>query len=195
MPSVTRLLLSSAFVLSLATQLSGCVTAAVGGAVAATGAVAADQRTAGAYVEDENIELKAFQQIQKALGEDAHVNTTSYNMNVLLTGEVPTPEAKLEAENIVKSIVNVRNVTNELTVGFKSSITDRANDSYLTSKVKTKFVAEKDFVANNVKVVTEAGTVYLLGIVTDREAKLATEIARTTQGVAKVVKVFEYKSE
>lgn len=193
MSFVTRLLLSSTFILFIGSQLSSCVTAAVGGA-AAGGAVAADQRTAGIYVEDENIEIKAGQQIRKTFGKDTHVNTTSYNLNVLLTGEVPTPEAKTEVENIVKSIVNVRNITNELVVGPKTSVSDRANDTYLTSKVKTKFVAEKDFAANNVKVVTERSVVYLMGIVTDHEGRLATEIARTTEGVAKVVKVFEYKN-
>lgn len=194
MALVTRLLISSTFIITLGTQLGGCVTAAVGGA-AAGGAVAVDQRTAGIYVEDENIEIKAGQQIRKSLGEEAHVNTTSYNLNVLMTGEVPTPEAKIEAENIVKSIANVRNITNELVVSPKSSAYDRTNDTYLTSKVKSKFVAEKNFKANNVKVVTERGVVYLMGIVSDHEARLATEIARTTEGVSKVVKVFEYRGQ
>lgn len=191
MPFVTRLLLCSAFILSLSTQLSGCVAAVAGGA-AAGGAVALDRRTAGIYVEDENVEIKASQQIRKTLGEEAHVNVTSYNLNVLLTGEVPNQEAKTEAENIVKAIENVKNVTNEIVIGPKTSISDRANDAYLTSVVKGNFVAEKGFAANSVKIVTEASVVYLMGIVTTREANLATEIARTTNGVAKVVKVFEY---
>jgi osmotically-inducible protein OsmY len=191
MPFVTRILLYSAFFLSIATQLSGCVAAVAGGA-AAGGAAALDRRTAGIYVEDENIEIKSLQQIRKTLGEEAHVNVTSYNLNVLLTGEVPNQEAKAEAENIVKGIVNVKNITNELVIGPKTSMRDRANDTYLTSVVKSKFVAEKDFAANSVKIVTEASVVYLMGIVTTREANLATEIARTTNGVAKVVKVFEY---
>lgn len=191
MPFVTRLLLCSAFILTVTTQLSGCVTAVAGGA-AAGGAVALDRRTAGIYVEDENIEIKASQQIRKTLSEEAHVNVTSYNLNVLLTGEAPNQAAKTEAENIVKSIENVKNITNEIVIGPKSSISDRANDTYLTSKIKAKFVAEKDFAANNVKIVTEASVVYLMGIVSNHEANLATEIARTSDGVAKVVKVFEY---
>lgn len=191
MPFVTRLLLCSAFILSLSTQLSGCVAAVAGGA-AAGGAVALDRRTAGIYVEDENVEIKASQQIRKTLGEVAHVNVTSYNLNVLLTGEVPNQEAKTEAENIVKAIENVKNVTNEIVIGPITSISDHANDAYLTSVVKGNFVAEKGFAANSVKIVTEASVVYLMGIVTTREANLATEIARTTNGVAKVVKVFEY---
>lgn len=191
MSFVTRLLLCSAFILSISTQLSGCVAAVAGGA-AAGGAVALDRRTAGIYVEDENIEIKASQQIRKTLGEEAHVNVTSYNLNVLLTGEVPNQEAKAEAENIVKAIENVKNITNEIVIGPKSTISDRANDTYLTSVVKGNFVAEKNFAANSVKIVTEASVVYLMGIVTTKEANLATEIARTTNGVAKVVKVFEY---
>lgn len=191
MSFVTRLLLCSAFILSISTQLSGCVAAVAGGA-AAGGAVALDRRTAGIYVEDENIEIKASQQIRKTLGEEAHVNVTSYNLSVLLTGEVPNQEAKAEAENIVKAIENVKNITNEIVIGPKSTISDRANDTYLTSVVKGNFVAEKNFAANSVKIVTEASVVYLMGIVTTKEANLATEIARTTNGVAKVVKVFEY---
>jgi osmotically-inducible protein OsmY len=192
MPSFSKLLLCTAFIITTATQLTGCFTAAVGGA-AAGGAIAADRRTAGIYIEDENIEIKASQQIRKALNEAAHVNVTSYNLNVLLTGEVPNQEAKTEAENIVKAIENVKNITNELKIGPKSSISDRANDTYITSVVKGKFVAEKNFAANNVKIVTEDSVVYLMGLVSDYEGRLAAEIARTTKGVAKVVKVFEYQ--
>lgn len=191
MPSFNTILLRSAFILLIGTQLTGCLTAAVGGA-AAGGAVAVDRRTAGIYVEDENIELKALKQIRSTLNDQAHVNVTSYNLSVLLSGEVPTQEARTEAENIVRAIENVKNITNELSVGPKSSFTDRSNDTYLTSRVKANFVAEKNFSANNVKIVTEAGVVYLMGLVSDHEARLATEIARTTDGVSKVVKIFEY---
>lgn len=191
MPSLNALLLRSAFILLIGTQLTGCLTAAVGGA-AAGGAAVVDRRTTGIYVEDENIELKALQQIRKTLNDQAHVNVTSYNLNVLMSGEVPTGEARTEAENIVKAIENVKSITNEIAIGPKSTISDRGNDTYLTSKVKAKFVAEKNFSANNVKIVTEAGVVYLMGLVSDHEARLATEIARTTEGVTKVVKMFEY---
>jgi len=126
------------------------------------------------------------------LGEDAHVNVTSYNRNVLLTGEVPVAESKSKAESLVKEITNTRSITNEITVGPKSTIGSRSNDSYITSKIKTKFVTENKFPANYVKVVTENGVVYLLGIVTNKEADEAVEIARNTDGVTKVVKVFEY---
>ena len=179
------------FATVLATQLNACVPVVIGGA-AAGGAVAADRRTAGIFVEDENIELKAVKHMETTLGENAHVNVTSYNRNVLLTGEVPDEAAKASAETFVKSIDNVRAVTNEIAVGPKTSISSRSNDTYLTSKIKTKFVTENQFPANVVKIVTENSVVYLLGIVNKTEADAAAEIARNTDGVDKVVKVFEY---
>ncbi len=193
MSPFSRLLIKIILIVGISTQLTACFTAAVGGAVAG-GAVALDRRTTGIYLEDENIEIKAVQQIRKALGDEAHVNVISYNLSVLLTGEVPNAEAKAEAENITKSVKSVKNITNELTIGFKSAISDRAKDTYLTSKIKAKFIAEKNFSSNTVKIVTEAKVAYLLGIVNEREAALATEIARTTDGVEKVVKVFEYQN-
>ena len=175
----------------LAAQLSACVPVIVGGA-AAGGAVAADRRTSGIYVEDENIELKAVKHMETTLGEAAHVNVTSYNRNVLLTGEVPDQAAKANAEAFVKGIQNVRAITNEIVIAPKTTISSRSNDTYLTSKVKTKFVTENQFPANIVKIVTENSVVYLLGIVNKTEADAAAEIARNTDGVDKVVKVFEY---
>ena len=172
-------------------QLTACLPLVAGGAVAG-GVVAADRRTSGFYVEDENIELKAFKKMETNLGEHAHVNVTSYNRNILLTGEVPDAAAKIKAEALIKEIENVRNITNEIAVEPKSSLSSRSNDTYLTSKVKTKFVTENKFSANYVKVVTENSVVYLLGIVTKAEADDATAIASNTDGVAKVVKVFEY---
>ena len=176
---------------TLITQFTACVPVVVGGA-AAGGAMAADRRTSGIYIEDENIELKALKLMETNLGEHAHVNVTSYNRNVLLTGEVPTAESKTKAESLVKEITNIRNMTNEIAISPKSSIGSRSNDSYLTSKIKTKFVTENKFPANYVKVVTENSVVYLIGIVTQAEAEAAAEIARNTSGVTKVVKVFEY---
>ncbi len=176
---------------TLITHFTACVPVVVGGA-AAGGAMAADRRTSGIYIEDENIELKALKLMETNLGEHAHVNVTSYNRNVLLTGEVPTAESKTKAESLVKEITNIRNMTNEIAISPKSSIGSRSNDSYLTSKIKTKFVTENKFPANYVKVVTENSVVYLIGIVTQAEADAAAEIARNTSGVTKVVKVFEY---
>jgi osmotically-inducible protein OsmY len=130
--------------------------------------------------------------VETNLGEFAHVNITSYNRNVLLTGEVPDAAAQAKTIAYVKSIANVREVTDEIVVGPKSSLSSRSNDTYLTSKVKTKFVTENKFPANYVKIITENSVVYLLGIVTKAEADDAVEIARNTDGVDKVVKVFEY---
>ncbi len=175
----------------LSTQLIACVPAVVGGA-AAGGAIAADRRTSGIYVEDENIELKAVKFMETTLGDQAHVNVTSYNRNVLLTGEVPDDKAKASAEAFVKSIENVRNITNEIAIGPKTDIGSRSNDTYLTSKIKTKFVTENQFPANYVKIVSENSVVYLLGIVTKAEGDAAAAIASNTDGVSKVVKVFEY---
>ncbi len=176
---------------ALSIQLTACVPVIIGGA-AAGGAMAADRRTSGIYVEDENIELKGSKSIETAIGEQGHVNITSYNRNVLLTGEVPDAASKQRAETITKEITNVRSVTNELVVMTKTSISSRSNDTYLTSLVKAKFVTDGRFPANVVKVVSENSVVYLMGIVSHAEAQYATEIASNTDGVTKVVKVFEY---
>lgn len=186
-----KLLFKIILAITVATQLNACVPVIVGGA-AAGGAMAADRRTSGVYVEDENIELKTSKSIADALGETVHVNITSFKGNVLLTGEVPDEAAKAKAANLVKATESVRNVTNELVVGPKSAISSRANDAYLTSKIKAQFVSENRFQANYVKVVTENTAVYLLGYVTQKEANDAVDIARNTSGVSKVVKVFEY---
>lgn len=177
--------------LTLTSQITACVPLVVGGA-AAGGAIAADRRTSGVYIEDQNIELKAQRSIDATFGDATHVNVTSFKGNVLLTGEVTDADAKARIENHVKTIESVRNVTNELVVGMESSLSSRANDSYLTSKVKAQFVSENRFQANYVKVVTENSVVYLMGAVTQAEADAAVEIARNTAGVEKVVKVFEY---
>ena len=187
---LNQLLLAAA----VCSALSGCFPVVAGGA-AAGGLAAADRRTSGAYVEDEGIEWKAQTQINDALGDNIHVNVTSYNRNVLLTGEAFDETAKGKAEAIAKSIDNVRNVTNELQVAGKSSLTSRSNDTLLTSKVKGQMLKENRFPANYVKVVTEKSVVYLMGMVTRQEAEMAVEIARNTDGVEKVVKVFEYVVE
>lgn len=183
--------LSILALLLLTTQLSGCFTAVVGGA-AAGGMMAADRRTSGIFVEDENIELKTSKRLLTYMDQAAHINVTSYNRMVLLTGEVPSEAQRKQAETLTREISNVREIHNALTVGAASSIADRGQDTFITSKVKARFVSENQFAANLVKVVTEAGTVYLMGIVSQQEADAAVEIARTTEGVAKVVKVFEY---
>lgn len=174
--------------------LSACAPAVVGGA-AAGGSMAADRRTSGAYVEDESIEWKALLQIRETLGDKIHVNATSFNRHVLLTGEAIDEATKARAGAIAKEIANVRTVTNELEIAGASALSARSNDTYLTGKVKTQLLKENRFPANYVKVVTENSVVYLMGMVTRKEAEDAVEIARSTAGVRKVVKVFEYVVE
>lgn len=170
--------------------LHGCVAAVVGGAGTAA-VVAGDRRTVGTVTEDQGIELKAWDRIRSKF-KDPHVNTTSYNRMVLLTGEAPDAETKAEIGKIARAVENVHGIYNEITVAGNSTLSARANDSYLTSKVKARFVDQRKFNPIHVKVVTEANVVYLLGMVKRKEADDATEIARTTGGVQKVVRLFEY---
>ena len=171
--------------------INGCVPVIVGGAAATGVMVAEDRRTVGTIAEDEGIEFKTLNRIGGKV-KDAHLNATSYNRMVLLTGEVADAAAKAEAEKIARAVENVRGVHNELQVAGNSSLSARANDSYLTSKVKARFVDAQKFNPFHVKVVTENNVVYLLGLVKRQEANEATEIARTTGGVQKVVKLFDY---
>lgn len=183
-------------VLTLAglSALQGCIPVIVGGTGLAV-AMVADRRSSGAYLEDESIEWKANKWISDALGDKVHVNATSFNRKLLLTGEAFNEESLAEAGRLAASIENVRDVVNELRIAPTSSFSARSNDSYISSKVKARFVDQRDFRIQHVKVVTEAGAVYLLGMVSQKEADAATEIARTTQGVQKVVRVFEYVSD
>lgn len=171
--------------------LQGCFPLVAGG-VGAGAAMVADRRTSGAYVEDEGIEWRTSSALKDRLGDAVHINVTSFNRNVLLTGEAPSEAHRAEAERVAGGIANVKGIVNEIQVAGTSSLTSRGNDSLITSKVKARFVDSAQFSANHIKVVTEAGTVFLLGIVTRREADAATEVARRTDGVRKVVKVFEY---
>lgn len=192
MRSIKRLPITQFLIVAvIATQLTACFPVVVGGA-AAGGLMAADRRTAGAYVDDEAIEIKAERNIDDELGDKIHVNVTSYNRNVLITGEAIDEATKAKAESIAKSVANVRGVTNELAISAASSRMERNNDAYITTKVKARMLTEHRFPVNYVKVVTEDSVVYLMGIVTHQEADDAVEIARGTDGVQKVVKVFEY---
>jgi osmotically-inducible protein OsmY len=171
--------------------LQGCLPmAAVGVGAALTSAN--DRRTSGTQIDDEGIELRAQNRIIDRFGDKAHVNVTAFNRSILLTGEVPNEQIKGEVEKTVASVGNLRGITNEIVVAGASALSARANDSYLTSKVKARFVDANYFNPFHVKVVTENSTVYLLGIVTEQEAKLATDIARTTGGVRKVVRLFDF---
>jgi osmotically-inducible protein OsmY len=177
-----------------ATLLNGCIPLAITG-VAASAQIATDRRTTGAQLDDEFIEDKAIAQIADRLKSDIHVNVTSYNGIALLTGEVATEASKSEVAQIVRSMPKVRIVQNELVVAPTSSLSARTNDTFITSKVKSRFVEAHDkFQINHIKVVTERGVVYLMGIVRRDEGNAAADIARTTSGVQRVVKVFEYIS-
>ncbi len=175
-------------------SLTACFPVLMGGAVM-TGFVATDRRTSGAQLEDEGIELRAASRIQDNLGERVHVNVTSYNRRVLLTGEVPTAQDRQLVEQVASRVENVQSVVNELAVLGNSTLSQRSSDTLVTGRVKAGFVDAKDLFANAYKVVTERGIVYLMGRVTQREADRATDIARSTSGVQKVVRVFEIISE
>lgn len=179
----------------LATQLfAGCAPLVLGGAVVG-GMMAADRRTSGAQLEDQSIELKSTNRISAIVGERGHVNVTSYNRMVLVTGEVATDADKAAVEQAVGQIENVRSIVNELAVMAPTSIGSRSNDVVLTSKVKASLIDAKDLQANAFKVVTERGQVFLMGRVTEREASRASDVARSISGVQKVIRVFEIVTE
>ena len=171
--------------------LQGCVEMAVVGTGVAL-ATAADRRSTGTQLEDRGIQLRVSNRIDDRFGERVHVNVTVFNRFVLLTGEVADEAARQESEALARGVPGVQGVSNDLQVAGMSSMTSRSNDTFITSQVKARFTDANKFNVFHVKVVTEAAVVYLLGIVTEREAADAVEIARTTSGVRKVVKMFEY---
>ncbi|AVS92358.1 transporter [Paracidovorax avenae] len=179
---------------ALGTVLSACAPLVIGGAAVGT-MMAADRRTTGTQVEDETIELRAGNRLRDTFGDRVHVNVTSYNRQVLLTGEVPSQQDKERVEQTVLTVENVRSVVNDLAVMSASTLSQRANDTLITGKVRASLVDAKDIFATAFKVVTERNTVYLMGRVTQREADRATEIARGVNDVRKVVRVFEIVSE
>jgi osmotically-inducible protein OsmY len=174
-----------------ASALSGCVPLVVGAAVGGTALVATDRRSVGAQTDDEAIELKIANHIGTGYGDRVHVNETSYNGIVLLTGEVPTPDIVASIGDVARTTAKVRVVHNEIVVAAASPLGSRSNDSYITSKVKTRFVEKNKFSATHVKVVTDRQVVYLMGLVKRDEADNAAQIASTTEGVLRVVKLFE----
>ena len=178
-------------VLGAALGLQGCPAIIGVGGVAAVSSLE-DRRSTGTQLDDGAIESRANTRIGERVGERGHINVTAYNRAVLLTGEAWDEATRVEVEKIVAGLPNVRSVTNEIQVSGVSSATSRANDTAITAKVKGQFVNVKGLNPLHVKVVTEAGVVYLLGLVTESEAETATDLARTTGGVRKVVKVFEY---
>ncbi|MGA8034051.1 MAG: BON domain-containing protein [Casimicrobiaceae bacterium] len=189
----TRLLLAVfAAVTAVSTLLAGCAPVLVAGAVGGAALMATDRRSAGAQVDDSSIELKIANNIGAGFGDRVHVNVTSYNGIVLLTGEVPTQDTMKSIVEIARTTPKVRTVDNELLIGPASNLESRTDDSYITAKVKSRFVEANKFSATHVKVVTERQVVYLMGLVTHAEADAATQIAATTSGVARVVKLFQY---
>lgn len=185
-----NLLLALALVATMFT-VSGCFPLVATG-VGVGAMMIDDRRSSGAYIDDEVIESKAMIKTGERLDAQAHVNITSFNRIVLLTGEVPTENARRIAEEVARGQANVRNVVNELVVGPYTAFSSRSNDAVITSKVKARFVEAQKFSANHVKVVTENGVVFLMGMVKPQEAVDAAEIARNTSGARRVVKVFEY---
>ena len=181
-------------VAAVAGSLSACAPLVVGGAVVG-GLSATDRRTTGSQVEDEGIELKVASALRQSIGNRIHANVTSYNRQVLLSGEVASQAEKERAEKLAVSQDNVNSVVNDLAVIPPSSLTQRAKDTVITGQVKAAFLDAKDLQSNAIKVVTERGQVYLMGRVTAREAKRATDIARGIGGVTKVVRIFEEISE
>lgn len=179
---------------TVAISLQGCVEMVVGSAVIGTLA-ATDRRTFGAQTEDKTILLKGEARVKRLVGDAGNVNVTSFNRKVLLTGEVRDEQMKAAVEREVADIQNVQSIVNELAIMPPSSLTSRSNDTLITGLVKASFVDAKDIYVNAFKVVTERGVVHLMGRVTQREGQLAAEIASTTRGVQRVVKVFDYISD
>lgn len=179
-------------VLAAAVLASGCAPVVVGAAAAGGVAVAVDRRTADTQLADERIEFTASKWIGEKILEQGHVNIVSYNKTVLLTGETTTEALKQEVAKLAAGATGVKDVFNEITIGPLAPLSSRSHDAYLTSVVKTHMVGDQKFNPLHVKVVTENGVVYLLGLVTRKEADDATNIARHVSGVKRVVKVFEY---
>jgi osmotically-inducible protein OsmY len=175
--------------------LTACVPLVMGGAMVGGSLVATDRRTSGTVVEDEGIELRAYSRIRENVGERVHVNITSYNRQVLITGEVPNAQDKQLVEKIVAGVDNVRNIVNELGVLGNSTLTQRSSDTLVTGRVKAALVDAKDLFANSFKISTERGVTYVMGRVTQREATRATEVISGTQGVQRLVRVLEIISE
>ncbi len=192
-PRAALLATTLAALLAASTLLGGCAPLVLGGAMVGGALSFSDRRTTGAQLEDEAIELKSGGRISPVSA--GHVNVTSYNRLVLITGEVATDAERTAVEQAVARIDNVQSTVNELVVGFSSSIGARSNDTILTSKVKAGFIDAADLQSNAIKVVAERGVVYLMGRVTEREAGRAASLARAVNGVAKVVRVFEVISE
>ena len=196
MTTLRRFTLHALAVTLVGASLSACAPLLIGGAAVGT-LVAVDRRTSGTQLEDETIELRAASRLREALGDRAHINVTSYNRQVLLTGEVPDAAAKQTAEQVVSRVENVRSTVNEVDMMLPSSLTQRATDTYITGRVKAALIDDKQLSVSAFKVVTERGTVFLMGRVTQREADRVAAVVRNVNvnGLKRVVRVFEIISE
>lgn len=183
-------LLFSAATLALV-NLTACAPILIGGAVTAV-ALTEDRRSSGAFVDDENIENRALLKVKSRFGDQVHVNITSYNRHVLLSGEATSDAVKRGVEDEVSTVPGIKRVFNEMAVGPQAGVIAVSNDTRLTTIVKTRFLEANRFQANHVKVITEANVVFLMGIVKRAEADAATQLASTTSGVSRVVRLFEY---
>jgi osmotically-inducible protein OsmY len=190
MTSVIRYLTLCTLVLVAIAPLSACFPLVAGGAYM-TGMVAVDRRTSGAMLEDQSIELKISSRIRDALGERAHVNVTSYNRKVLLTGETPDPQDKERVSEIARNIDNISAVWNEVGATPISTLSERTSDAVISGRIKAELLDSKDLFTNAFKIVTERGTVYIMGLITPREAKRVSSLASGVTGVKKVVLVHE----
>lgn len=195
MNRISKIAAATVAAITVSTSLTGCFPLLLGGAMVGGATVYTDRRTSGIQLEDEAIELKASNRLRSALGERAHVSVVSYNRLVLLTGEVSSEADRATVGRVVSDVDNVRSIVNEVALAGAQPSNTLAADALVTSKIKASLVDAKDIFAQSVKVVTEHGTVYLMGRVTEREANRATEIARGVSGVEKVVRVFEIITE
>lgn len=189
--ALARTTLTIGLAAGLSASLQGCFFA-LAGAAGGTALVATDRRTVGSQTEDREIQVKAIADLGKQLPDTAHVNVAVFNQRVLLTGEVPDDASKQKADAIVRGITNVESIVNELAVQPASSFSSRANDSYLEGRVKAELVAYKDISANNFKVVSERGIIYLMGLVTTQEGNIAADATSRVSGVQQVVKCYQY---
>jgi osmotically-inducible protein OsmY len=178
----------------LAGSLAGCAPLIVGAAAVGTGLMVTDRRSSGAQIDDEAIELRAAMRLSEAMGDHVHINVTSYNRQVLLTGEAPTEALKQQAEQIASRVDNVRGIVNEIAVMSPTTLPQRSGDVLITGKIRASLVDAADLQATAFKVVTERGNVYLMGRVTQREADRSTSIARQVGGVQRVVRIFEIQT-
>ena len=194
-PTLQRFAIALTAGAALAMGLGGCVPLVVGAGAVGAGMVATDRRSSGAQLDDTTIEVRGAARIREIANDNMNVTVISYNRQVLLTGTVGAEADKRRAEEAVAKVENVRSVVNEVVVGPGSSITDRSNDAFITSKVKASLLDQKDIFANTFKVTTERGVVYLMGIATRRETDRASSITRGVDGVRKVVLLVQVVSD